>query len=147
MHNMLCDMNRLRKKSNNPNITERYNNFNKEYKIAKQKYLKQKNNARIENSSNIMKESWRIINENKNLNDKNLSNVIKTANNENLPTDDKANSINEYFINKNHRNNTIPNYCMNINKFHMSFFLSPTTPIEVISIIKLHQNQRKELMI
>lgn len=87
-----------------------------------------------------MRESWMIINETKDNRDQASSNVIKIVSNKNWPTCHKANSINEYFLEK--KTQQLHNYQIKVDEFHINFFVFPTTPTEVISRMqKLHPNR------
>lgn len=135
MHDQLCEMNSIRKRLNNPAYTERYMQFKLMYKNCIDQYKKQCNDQRLMNSNNIMRDTWKIINESKSINKKQSS--IDICDSQGIPIStamEKSNFINDYFINV-ISNQPKPNYNINIDKAHTSFFLTPTTPQEISEII------------
>ena len=68
MPDQLCEMNSIRKRLNNPVYTERYMQFKLMYKNCINQHKKQCNNQRLMNPNNIMRDTWKIINESKSIN-------------------------------------------------------------------------------
>lgn len=71
-------MSRIRKDLDNSNYTKSYYSFRKKYQQITEEYLQQKNDTRIRNSNNIMRESWSVLNENKNKGNRVLSSLMQT---------------------------------------------------------------------
>lgn len=63
MHSQLCEMEKLVRQLQNPVYTARYKEFKTLYKNSIYNHRKNVNNSRLTQSNNVMRESWKIINE------------------------------------------------------------------------------------
>ncbi|XP_034236336.1 uncharacterized protein LOC117642360 [Thrips palmi] len=114
----------------------------KKYRKQVNKDAKQSNSQRINNSNNVTKETWKIINELKKT-DKGYKNINVTLNINDQKIDDPksvANAFNDHYLN-------VPiEICNSLDKeqfdldsigsFHKSIFLKPTSDQEVEKIVR-----------
>lgn len=135
LHDQLCEMEKLKKELNNPVYTDRYNEFKAIYKDTIKHFKTKINNDRIAQSDNIMRDSWKIINEYKH-SSKTNSSITLTKHGERISDSvDIANEFSNFFCSltdsspKPNINNIIIN-----NNVH-SLYLTPTTPNEIVDII------------
>lgn len=134
MHTILCDLSKLSKTTKNEIIKTRYTKFKTIYKTLVVRTKKTYNDKRILNSKNIVKESWKVVNEMKVGKLKTIPNEM--VHNENIITGLKniCNHFNLYFTNMEYptpdsENPKLPEI------LPTTFFLTPTTPEEVERIM------------
>lgn len=137
MHNQLCEMEKLEKQLRNPNYTARYKEFKSLYKQKIHNYRTNINSDRLAQANNIMRESWKIINETRNPNITNSFIKLKSTNNDKMITDvtEIANKFSEFFSNVNESCPKPKKENVNITNQEHNLFLIPTTPIEINNII------------
>ena len=138
---MMKEMAKINKTINNPMYNERYtalkNYYLKQIKTEKKTY----NDKRINHSNNLNKTCWAIINESRGKNINNRPEIKHIYD----PFSEKQEIIenpqvlcevfNNFFIKAN-ENVTPTAHNAHHNPVNQSFFLSPTTPQEVLKIIK-----------
>lgn len=137
MHSQLCDMSKLDKIINNPSYHKKYLEFKQMYNNMVEKGKRTANDSKLAFSNNISRDSWQIINEyrnpNKNFNieisDENSGTIIREPS-------ELCNIFNSFFC-KFSESLTLPDPDTSFipNTVAKSFFLTPTTPEEIKSII------------
>ena len=128
----------LAKKLNNISYTTRYIELKKYYnkKIAYEKRCY--NDKRLKNASNINKECWNIIKENSNKNNGNNLEDVQNVNGQSFQSvKEKCNAFNTFFADV-ANNSSAPTSHEHtiINSSQQSFYLYPTTPMEIAEVIK-----------
>lgn len=133
MHKHLCDMNNLSKRLKNPEYTKRYKEFRMIYKQAIKKARHTANDERIQNASNIVKESWKIINYSK-IKNNSINEIVENGRTYTDATD-ICEIFNNFFINLSTVNT--PSDIVDAQLPHLSqnFFLHPVVPKEVMEAI------------
>lgn len=134
LHQTLCDMSKLCKNTNNAVIKDKYNKLKIIYREQVKQAKANFNNNRISNTSNIMKESWKIINE-MNGNTKKYDSFHININGEEIVDKTRlANYFNNFFLDIQSSKPDTDNL-----KFaphsENTFYLYPTTPYEVEGFI------------
>ena len=135
LHDQLCEMEKLEKQLQNPIYTARYKEFKILYKLIVNDYKTKINDDRIACADNVMKESWKIINE-CNKRDGEKGSFCLSKNNQLITNPiDVANLFNDYFTNQN-KSCPKPNPDNIKVKNHLhSFYLLPTNAEEIERII------------
>lgn len=136
IHRMLCEMCEIVKSTENENILVRYRNLKRIYADKKNIAKKTYNNDRLNKTDNISKETWKIVNEsrNKNSENRNLPQMLNHNGNEISGYQNIAEVFNKFFLDFNKVSPTDDNVIMG-DMVMKSFFLSPTSPSEIKSIL------------
>lgn len=136
LHDQLCEMKKNEKMLQNPVYSAKYNEFKTLYKNTVKSFRTKINDERIIRSDNMMRESWKIIDECRNGNEKNSSISVFDNNIKVTYPADVANLFSNFLT-------SLSGSCpkpnvenINIKNFQHSMYLSPTTPTEIENIIR-----------
>lgn len=140
LHQILCELHKLSKASENATIKNRYLQLKTIYKEKVLQAKKEYNNKRITDAKNIMKESWKIINESRSDPGNLLPSELVISDTKVTDKNEICDHLNAFFMDF---QCPTPNYEKLQLKPNVvqSFFLKPTTPEEIQRLLILTTNK------
>nr|CAH7716746.1 unnamed protein product [Callosobruchus chinensis] len=134
LNNMLCELFKISKTTNNAYIKERYKSLKTIYQKKLKSARKNYNNNRLSYTNNVMKESWKIINQHKGCRYKPLPSSFRHNNTTITGSQNICNEFNNFFINSSATNPQYGKLKLQPQS-NVTYFLTPTTPQEIQDVI------------